>query len=183
MAAIAAPADFAPRRGRARLRVGVTAAIHTVNGRQRITLLNLSESGALLQLKDGEPFDRGVLRWIDYEAFGTVVWRDGQRIALQFDEPIESAWLLDTKARLPALARGSDEFRQFASEWAKGEGSERPRIRASAVRLNRSTSASPNSSGPGTRWAAIPGWLRGGWRILLGGAVAGIAVGIWSCYY
>ena len=76
MAAIAAPADFAPRRGRARLRVGVTAAIHTVNGRQRITLLNLSESGALLQLKDDEPFDRGVLRWIDYEAFGTVVWRD-----------------------------------------------------------------------------------------------------------
>jgi hypothetical protein len=163
----------------------VTAAIHTVNGRQRITLLNLSESGALLQLKDGEPFDRGVLRWIDYEAFGTVVWRDGQRIALQFDEPIDRAWLLDTRERLPALSRGTDEFRQFASDWATGGGDvPKPRARATAIRLNRSLpSERDSSSGARSRWAMIADWLRGGWRILLGGALVGIAAGNWSCYY
>lgn len=181
MVAASALPDFAPRRGRARLRVGVTAALHTMNGRQKIDLLNLSQSGALLQLHDDAPVDRGVLSWIGYEAFGTVAWRDGRRIGLQFDEPIEAAWLLETKARLPALARGNDEFRQFASEWAKGGASEKPRMRATAVRLNRSASAEEGSSR--RRHSAIVDWLRGGWPVLAAGAVAGIVAGIWSCYY
>lgn len=178
--ALACP-DFAPRRGRARLRVGVSAAIATMNGRQGITLLNLSESGALLRVKDSAPFDRGVLKWVNYEAFGVVAWRKGSDVGLRFDEPIDRAWLLDTRERLPALSKGHDEFRQFASDWATGGAGHGPRTPVSAS--HRRASATSETDDLRTQRASVADWVRAGWPFMAGAALMGAVLGISSSYY
>lgn len=63
--------DFKPRRGKPRLRAGVPAVLITMNGRQVVSLLDLSESGAGLVVKDGWRLNGGVLKWMDYEESGS----------------------------------------------------------------------------------------------------------------
>jgi hypothetical protein len=100
-----------PRRGKARLRTGVPAVLTTVNGRQVVSLVDLSESGAGLVVKDGWRLNGGVLKWMDYEVYGKVVRRSGDNIGLLFEEPINAAWVLETRAWLPKLRRAADPFR------------------------------------------------------------------------
>ena len=116
MASAARDLDFKPRRGKARLRAGVPAVLITMNGRQVVSLLDLSESGAGLVVKDGWRLNGGVLKWMDYEVYGKVVRRSGDSIGLLFDEPIDAAWVLETRAWLPQLRRARDPFRRSAME-------------------------------------------------------------------
>ena len=52
MATTAENFDFKPRRGKARLRTGIPAALVTMDGRQELSLVDLSESGARLALRE-----------------------------------------------------------------------------------------------------------------------------------
>lgn len=112
--------DLKPRRAKARLRLGIPAELITIHGRCQVTLLDLSETGARIQY-DGERISDGVLKWLGYEAFGSVVRRDGHEIGLHFDTPIDHDWLLDTREWLSVIAQGEDELRRFAKEWATGD--------------------------------------------------------------
>jgi hypothetical protein len=114
MASAAANLEHKPRRGKARLRAGVPAVLTTMNGRQVVSLVDLSESGAGLVVKDGWRLNGGVLKWMDYEVYGKVVRRSGDNIGLLFDEPINAAWVLETRAWLPKLRRAADPFRDSA---------------------------------------------------------------------
>jgi hypothetical protein len=106
--------EHKPRRGKARLRTGVPAVFTTMNGRQVVSLVDLSESGAGLVVKDSWRLNGGVLKWMDYEVYGKVVRRSGDNIGLLFDEPINAAWVLETRAWLPRLRRATDPFRGSA---------------------------------------------------------------------
>jgi hypothetical protein len=53
---------------------------------------------------------------MDYEVYGKVVRRSGDRIGLLFDEPIDAAWVLETRAWLPQLRRARDPFRCVVTE-------------------------------------------------------------------
>jgi hypothetical protein len=106
--------EHKPRRGKARLRTGVPAVLTTMNGGQVVSLVDLSESGAGLVVKDGWRLNGGVLKWMDYEVYGKVVRRSGDNIGLRFEEPIDAAWVLETRAWLPKLRRAADPFRGSA---------------------------------------------------------------------
>ena len=43
----------------------------------------------------------GLLRWLGFEAFGDPAWQIGDELALHFDEPIDAAWLIETRQRAP----------------------------------------------------------------------------------
>ena len=116
MASDGANLDFKPRRGKARLRAGVPAVLVSMTGRQVVSLIDLSESGAGLVVKDGWRLNGGVLKWMDYEVYGKVVRRSGDSIGLLFDEPIDTAWVLETRTWLPQLRRNRDPFRRSAAE-------------------------------------------------------------------
>lgn len=172
MASTAIALDHTPRRGKARLRAGIPAALTTMDGRQEISLVDLSESGAGLVVKDGWRINGGVLRWMDYEVYGTVVRRGETDIGLKFEEPIDHDWVLDTRQWLPTLADGKADVRRFARDWVRGGGPQKETARISEM-------AAPRYSLAGARPA---GWLRSGAPILLGGAVLGLIAGYWSVF-
>jgi hypothetical protein len=184
MAATALAWDFQPRRGKARLRLGIAAELVTIHGRCRVTLLDLSESGARLQ-HEAEQIGDCVLKWLGYEAFGSVVRRDGQEIGLHFDPPLNRAWLLDTREWLSAIAQGEDELRRFAKEWATGEDRliipARPSgKRAEVLQHPRAlTTRPPVPESP----SADRSWLRAAKPFMIAGVVAGIVAGCWSSFF
>lgn len=184
MVSTAVTRDFPPRRGKARLRLGIPALLVTVNGQQEISLLDLSQSGARLSVRGAEPIGSCILKWMDYEAFGVVAWRAGHEMGLQFDAPIQSDWLLDTREWLPALAKGGDEIRRFARDWVRGGAAAKPRgqsfgrpNQASASRAKATLIAHDEIP---TRRQAVIDWLRAGRPFIVGGVVVGVAAGYWS---
>ena len=172
MASTAIELDHTPRRGKARLRAGIPAALTTMDGRQEISLVDLSESGAGLIVKDGWRINGGVLKWMDYEVYGTVVRRGEQDIGLRFEEPIDHDWVLETRQWLPALADGKAEIRRFARDWVKGGVPQREAARISEM-------AAPRYSMTGSQPAGL---LGSGVPILLGGALFGLIAGYWSVF-
>jgi hypothetical protein len=170
MASAAIDLDHKPRRGKARLRTGIPAALTTMDGRQEISLVDLSESGAGLVVKDAWRINGGVLKWMDYEVYGTVVRRGDGDIGLRFEEPIDPDWVLDTRQWLPTLADSKADVRRFARDWVRGGAPQKEPARISEM-------AAPRYGLDGQS---------GGWRsgapILLGGAVLGLIAGYWSVF-
>lgn len=164
--------DHTPRRGKARLRTGIPAALTSMEGRQEISLVDLSESGAGLVVRDGWRINGGVLKWMDYEVYGTVVRRGETDIGLKFEEPIDQDWVLDTRQWLPALGDKKAEVRRFARDWVEGGPPQKEPARISEM-------AAPRYSMAGSQRA---GWLDSGVPILLGGAVCGLIAGYWSVF-
>jgi len=177
MVAAAAIPDFHPRRGKARLRAGIPASLLTLDGRQTVSLLDLSESGARLKVKDHTEIRNGILKWLDFEVFGSVVWRKGEIVGVQFDKPIESDWVLDTRECLTSLPCEKDDLRRFARDWVRGKGHHRKWGRALAT----AGPPAPSAEAEPRRWAAID-WLRAGRLFLLGGALLGALAGYCSTY-
>ena len=178
MATTAIPRDFQPRRGKARLRAGIPAYLLTVHGRCRVTLLDLSESGACVHY-DGEQVRDGVLEWLGYEVFGSVVRCGRNELGLRFEDPIARAWVLETRERLPEIAKAEDQVSRFAREWAKGRDS-----RPDSARRARAYSlpASERRTGARGTASAATSWLRTAKPFLIGGVMVGLMAGYASVF-
>ena len=108
----------APRRVHLRLQLGISAQLETLDGRQRVRLIDLSQGGAHVVLsKDSDPHE-AVLTWLRFETFGIVVWRDGRDIGLEFDKLLPLSVLVETRRRAPTVVREEEE--QAAREWVAG---------------------------------------------------------------
>ena len=88
------------RRRHARLRVGLKARLITLDGLVHAVLADVARLGARVCAPDCElrPGREAVLVWDQYEAFGEVVWNDGQFVGLHFDQPLGAPVLLATRA-------------------------------------------------------------------------------------
>jgi len=73
----------APRRLHLRLQLGISAQLETLDGRQRVDLIDLSQGGAHVILGKESDCHEAVLTWLHFETFGTVVWHDGRDIGRQ----------------------------------------------------------------------------------------------------
>lgn len=86
-------------------------------------LSDLSLGGArILAGRDLLPGLEAMLEWGRFDAFGEVVWCDGENSGMRFLAPLDDAVLVDTRdlddaARLP---RDSDLVRRVAQGWAEG---------------------------------------------------------------
>jgi len=123
------PREQAPRRAYSRLRLGITAQLETLEGRQRVRLIDLSQGGAHIILSQAGDIRQAVLTWLRFETFGTVVWHDGANIGLKFDKLLPLAVLVETRQRAPSVVREEAMGAQMAArEWVAGTfsaGSER----------------------------------------------------------
>lgn len=184
MATAALTSDFKPRRGKARLRLGIPAHLLTLHGRTSVTLLDLSESGARV-VYEGQRIGDGVLEWMGYEAFGLVVRNAGDEVGLRFDEPIEQDCVLDTRAWLPIVQQGADEVARFARDWVRGHDGQRVSAHISGLRaevLRQRAFAGDYRAAHRRRAAGLDGWARAARPFVAGGVMVGLLAGYCSNY-
>jgi len=108
----------APRRAFPRLQLGISAQLETLEGRQRVRLMDLSQGGAHVVLSKPGDIKQGVLTWIRFETFGVVAWEDGKHVGFTFDQPLPLAVLVETRQRAPSVVREEEE--RIAREWVEG---------------------------------------------------------------
>jgi hypothetical protein len=110
------------RREHSRLRLGINAKILGFDGPELVILYDLSKTGAKFLLEHDHAISKGVLGWLDFEAFGEVVWQKGRWCGMQFDKPITDVCLLETREASPALkAEAEEELRQHAKDFVTGK--------------------------------------------------------------
>src|SRR6187455_2751797 len=109
------------RREHARLEVGIDARIETYDGKLPARLIDVSQRGAHIVLRQPCEVRRGVLSWLDFEAFGIVAWTDGEHVGLAFDEIVPLAHLVETRNRAPSVVREESLSAEAAArDWAAG---------------------------------------------------------------
>lgn len=91
------------RRTHARLRLGIPARFDTLDGRQNVRLVDLSQGGAQIVLPGEAPVREGVLTWMRFETFGMAVWQDGESVGLEFDRPLSLECLRATREHAPEI--------------------------------------------------------------------------------
>jgi hypothetical protein len=79
----------AERRTRNRVRIDCPAELVLLSRRFAGRLLDLSSSGARLDLNDAPPSDAtGMLKWLDYEVYCSVVWVNETSCGISFERRI-----------------------------------------------------------------------------------------------
>ena len=104
-----------PRREYSRLAVGIDATLETLEGRQAVRLVDLSQSGAHLVLSEPETIREGVLRWLNFDTFGVAMWQDEEDVGLKFDRLLHPHILDETRERAPGLVL------EMAQAWVSGD--------------------------------------------------------------
>jgi hypothetical protein len=108
------------------LALGISAQLETLDGRQRVRLIDLSQGGAHVIMSKPGQVQQAVLTWLRFETFGTVAWQDEEHIGLHFDKLLPLPVLVETRLQAPTVVR--DEAYEIAREWVTGRvhaGSER----------------------------------------------------------
>ncbi|MFA6218270.1 MAG: hypothetical protein WC692_00645 [Erythrobacter sp.] len=109
-----------------RVDVGVVGHLETLDGRKRVEIVDLSQGGAHVALMDGDGEAEYVvrdcvLRWMTFEAFGEVKWRDGDHFGIAFDEPLRPGVIKETRQQASMNIRNDHhEIKQAAYLWAHG---------------------------------------------------------------
>lgn len=101
----------------------LTAALLTVGCSRPVILLDLSETGAQMQVH--QPLRCGQQVWIKappIEVFGTVVWVEGEQCGIAFDEslPEEDLALLQATGRIVVDRRLSPDQQLAGEDWKTG---------------------------------------------------------------
>ena len=111
------------RRAVPRAHIVLPATVDALNGRQRISLLDVSQTGACLKGKGLPAAGKDViLKCAGIDTFGTVAWADGERRGLAFDEPIGAGELVALR-KVAAAAESSgvsSEELQATADWLNG---------------------------------------------------------------
>ena len=94
------------RRRAQRLRLAIDARLITLQGEYPVRLDNLSETGAHVSRPKQETFTRCVLKWLDFEAWGHMVWLRGGYCGITFDKRLPADWVLQTREHTPVLPEG-----------------------------------------------------------------------------
>lgn len=108
------PDGFDPRRAYSRLHIGIDGSLETLEGRQTVRIVDLSQSGAHLVLSEPQLVREGVLRWLNFDTFGVVMWQDEEDVGLQFDRLLSQHFLDETHERAPGLVL------ELAQAWVSG---------------------------------------------------------------
>ena len=110
-----------PRRGYPRLRLGMSAQLQTLEGPQRVRMLDLSQGGAHLYLSRPDPLRQAFLSWLGFEAFGDIVWQEGREAGIRFDRPLPLAQLVETRRQAPSVVQEeAQRVEAAAREWVAG---------------------------------------------------------------
>jgi hypothetical protein len=111
------------RRAEPRAPVRLPVSVETLDGTRRVSLLEVSLSGARLEGATLPPVGKDVvLTCGSVEAFGTIAWAAGERCGVHFDDPISIPELVALR-RVAVAAEDSGmtlEEYEAVSDWQSG---------------------------------------------------------------
>ena len=97
--------DYAPRRAHARLRLGIPATFETIEGRQKVRLIDLSQGGAHLFVPGEGKVREGYLSFMHFELFAVAVWAKAGEVGLEFDTQLTYEDLLQVRESAPTVVQ------------------------------------------------------------------------------
>ncbi len=104
-----------------RRRMAFKGTFETVGNRGTVAVRNVSCTGAMFEgEKVPAPGRQVVLHAAGMEFFGTVIWSDGCRCGIRFDEPLAPAQVLELHRITPERVR-SEEL-NAAADWFRSQG-------------------------------------------------------------
>ena len=110
--------DMPHRREAARWRLAAPAVFLGHDGRQPVTLLDVSQTGAKLVFEQPPASAAGFISWMDFETFGDLIWREGLYIGFAFDRPLPLKWIIETRNRSAHIsAEDYDSVLHASREW------------------------------------------------------------------
>lgn len=113
--------DQSRRRKRPRLRVGIPAHLQTLNGPLEVKLLDISQSGARIEIPSTERPHSAVLQWLEYEAYGDIVWERSGLLGMKFDPPLPADQILRTRELAPSVGANLTASERSAKAFAEGD--------------------------------------------------------------
>ena len=120
MAQLNANGDSPSRRACPRLPLGIGARFDTLDGRQKVRLLDLSQGGAHVILSEPGAISEGVLAWLGFDSYAAVAWQRDNHVGLAFDRPLPLAWLVATRKRAPSVVQEEAMGSELARAWVSG---------------------------------------------------------------
>ena len=103
-----------------RRRVALSGRFETLSSRHSLSIKNLSCKGALVEGEELPEIDReGVLVSDRLDCYCRVVWADGDRRGLEFDEPIEMSLVIELHNIMPDPRLGAEEE---VRQWFEAQG-------------------------------------------------------------
>ena len=109
------------RRAFLRLQVGIGARLDTLDGSQKVRLIDLSQGGAHVVLSRPEEAGAGVLTWMNFETFGELAWIEESHLGLKFDKLLPPGCLAETRRRAPSVVRDEEMGTTLTQAWVSGE--------------------------------------------------------------
>ena len=111
------------RRRKQRARIGLPAVIDTLFGSRRVVLLNISQSGAMIELTGAPKVGSDVIvKCGSIDAMAVVVWVGSGRCGLTFDSLADGAEImrLQQLGQDAARAKLSPDLIDAADDWQHG---------------------------------------------------------------
>jgi hypothetical protein len=108
------------RRATPRLQLGIGARFDTLDGRQSVRLIDLSQGGAHVILSEANDFSEGVLAWLGFDSYAVVAWQRDDHVGLAFDRPLPLGWLVATRKRAPSVVQEEAMGAELARAWVSG---------------------------------------------------------------
>ncbi len=111
------------RRRDSRLRLNIPARLETIYGNVKVVLIDLSQSGGHLLTGEKQLCGKdAVLGWLQYEAFGRIVWSTDRQAGLEFDGMLTPQTLLATRDAAERDPRKEEQREAFlaARAWYNG---------------------------------------------------------------
>ena len=85
------------KRQSTRLRLNVRARLTSARGTQLATMVDLSQTGARLELSATHPLAEARLEWLDFATQVRVAWQDNRLCGVEFAEPLPLDWVTRTR--------------------------------------------------------------------------------------
>lgn len=129
MATLAAPqfnAYYTGRRNCGRARLGIQARVETIGGTYTCRVDDLSTGGARLTCDEHLRIGRQVNLLLDgHQFFGEVVWVNGAKAGLAFDQPIPRDLVIAFRQSTPEVLHWeAGKLERIARTWVTGRSDE-----------------------------------------------------------
>jgi hypothetical protein len=105
-----------------RRKTAINGTLETLTSRFKVAIRNVSCTGAMVEGESVPPPGKDVILNAEgMELFCSVVWSDGQRCGLHFDEPLQPAQVIELHRITPEQVRSAEL--KAAAEWYLSHGS------------------------------------------------------------
>lgn len=112
------------KRGHPRARIGLPAMLETLKWKRSVTLQNISETGALIQVDNPPaPGSDVIVQCGRIDLMARVMWTERACCGIQFDENAPMQDILDLKAESDRIARTGYSYAQLKAgeDWKSGQ--------------------------------------------------------------